>query len=442
MHPSDEQPELQVVSQGDWEKQRAFKNGHRGDITAAAWSPNGALLATTGLDRTLSLWDVRTQQILCTYDDVRDTILALAWHNKDNTLSYTNTNGELFIHTDFVPSEHLPLLKQSAQPAPFIHDPLSETSGNANKTRVNGIPSKHDVPMRGYGERDELDDLLGSDSEDGDAFIVDDDGAGYAEDVPQSRKRTNGHLENGDHRALKRRPAVQSWKPEFHHPFQPGSTPWRGNRKYLCLNLIGFAWTVDNSEGGREDDNYHTVTVEFYDREFQRDFKFREDKLYDKACLNEKGSLFSCPPDEARDLPATLYYRPHEMWTMRTEWYIELPHGESVTSMALSDSFIVVTTSTNYVRVYTLFGVPFRVYRQKTSPTVTCAAWRDYVLTIGNGPVAGDGRAQLLYTIENVKRDEICQSDDIVALPEDVGLQSVFFSDNGVGSTKLWLVET
>ena len=102
-----------------------------------------------------------------------------------------------------------------------------------------------------------------------------------------------------------------------------------------------------------------------------------------------------------------------------------------ITAIALSDSYIFVTTSTNYVRVYTLYGTPFRVYRQKSSPTVTCAAWRDYVLTMGNGPVSPDGSTKLLYTIENVRRDEVCQSEDIVALADGTDLKSAFFSDAG-----------
>jgi chromosome transmission fidelity protein 4 len=109
-----------------------------------------------------------------------------------------------------------------------------------------------------------------------------------------------------------------------------------------------------------------------------------------------------------------------------------LPKGEEVTAISLSDSFITVTTTANYVRVYTLFGIPYRVYRQKSSPTVTCASWRDYVLTLGNGPVGADGNTRLLYTIQNIKRDEICQSEDVVALPDGETIKSVFFSDNGV----------
>ncbi len=46
--------------------------------------------------------------------------------------------------------------------------------------------------------------------------------------------------------------------------------------------------------------------------------------------------------------------------------------------------------------------------------------------------MGADGNAKLLYTIENIKRDVICQNEDTVALPEGVTLKSVFFSDNGV----------
>ena len=50
---------------------------------------------------------------------------------------------------------------------------------------------------------------------------------------------------------------------------------------------------------------------------------------------------------------------------------------------------------------------------------------------MGNGPVGGDGSTKLLYTIENIKRDEIYQSEDIVALADDTEIESVLFSDNG-----------
>ena len=151
--------------------------------------------------------------------------------------------------------------------------------------------------------------------------------------------------------------------------------------------------------------------------------------MYDKGCLNEHGTLFACKSRGKE--PAMLYYRPHETWTTRTDWRIPLPADEEVTAIALSENYIVCLTSANYVRIYTLFGVPISIHRQKSSPAVTCAAWRDYVLTVGNGPARADGRTQLQYSITNVRRRETHQNEDILALAPGTRLASVFFSDAG-----------
>ncbi|KAI9684654.1 MAG: hypothetical protein M1829_000027 [Trizodia sp. TS-e1964] len=410
--------EIQVMSKSDWKNQRSFVNGHDGDITALAWSPNGALLASAGMDRKVLLWETKTQKIVSKYD--YPNVMGLSWHPTENILSFTNSDGELYIYTDFVPADQISLLKKSLQPSPFFHDPLSDRSANP-RSLTNGSKARNEPgrDKRGYPET--FDDIMAMD-DDEDDFIIDDDGAGYVSETNANGKRGNGHLDSHDANRSKRRPDYNSWNPVVHDSFQPGSTPWQGNRKYMCLNLIGFVWTIDQ-------DTHNTVTVEFYDREFHRDFHFTDPYLYDKACLNDQGTLFSCPA--ANGNASMVFYRPHETWTARADWRTELPAGEEVTSISLSDSYVVVTTSSNYVRIYTLYGTPLRIHRQKSTPTVTCASWRDYVLTMGNGPVGADGVATLTYTIENIKRDEICQSEDIVALPPGVEVKNVFFSDQG-----------
>ena len=54
--------DVQIVSYDDGERQRSFSGGHLGDITALAWSPNGALLLTAGSDKNLILWETKTQR--------------------------------------------------------------------------------------------------------------------------------------------------------------------------------------------------------------------------------------------------------------------------------------------------------------------------------------------------------------------------------------------
>ncbi|KAF5669759.1 chromosome transmission fidelity 4 [Fusarium circinatum] len=407
--------DIQIISKNDWEKQRTFANGHLADITAIAWSPNGALLASASKDGKVLIWETRTQSVIARYD--YSNVIDIVWHPTKNILSFTTTDGEVYIYPDFLTDQFSPLLKLATQPAPFIHDPLAELSANRRPPQVNG-QKQQGLPTRPRRESlGSLDSFLeGGDGYGDDDFVEDDDGAGYT--VAQGQKRARDG-DDGHGTSNKRRHMLE---PQYHEAFQPGATPWRGNRKYLCLNLIGFVWTVDQ-------DSHHTVTVEFYDHELHRDFHFSDTFLYDKACLAEHGTLFSCPPKD--DAPAVIFYRPHETWTQRHDWRIEMPKDEAVTAMSLSESFITVTTSANYVRVYALFGMPYRVYRPKSTPMVTCASWRDYVLTMGNGPMGADGNTRLLYTIENVKRDEICQNEDTVALPEGATLKSVFFSDNG-----------
>ncbi|KAI1649622.1 WD40 repeat-like protein [Daldinia loculata] len=401
--------DIQVVSKNDWEKQRIFSNGHNGEVTALAWSPNGAILASAGKDKRILLWETKTQSVIARLDYTN--VIDIAWHPRDNLVSFTNSDGEVYIHPDFVPEQFVPLLKLGKQPAPFIHDPLSEIGANIRR------PAETIVPVLDRRNREgSYDSLMDGPMQDDDDFVIDDDGAGYV--INGNGKRMHDDIDLFGE-PISKRPHLE---PEYHEAFQPGSTPWRGNRKYLCLNLIGFVWTVDQ-------DGHNTVTVEFYDHEFHRDFHFTDTFLYDKACLTENGTLFSCPPKD--DTPATIFYRPHETWTNRTDWRTQLPKGEAVLAMSLSESFVTVTTTANYVRVYTLFGIPYKVYRPKSTPMVTCTSWRDYVMTIGNGPVGADGHTRLLYTIENVKRDEICQNEDTVALPEGATLKSVFFSDNG-----------
>ena len=408
--------DIVIVSVEDGAQQRPFSNGHMADITSLAWSPNGALLASSSADDMLVIWETKTQKVIKKFN--YEKILHVTWHNQgENLFNWTNSWGEVFIITDFLKEDaHRKILEGPKQRAPFFHDPLDEKA-HADRQP---IPNGHTRPQRA-GTPDSLDQLLGPAEDEEYDWIEDDDGAGYTNG---NGKRPNGHLGELHGHDVKRSHQTV-WQPRIHAPFQPGATPWRGNRKYLCLNLTGFVWTVDQ-------DTHNTVTVEFYDREMHRDFHFTDPFLYDKACLNENGALFSCPPHAGQ--PAMVFYRPHETWTNRMDWRTQLPAGEDVTAIALSQNYIVVTTTANYVRVYTLFGTPFRIYRQKSTPTVTCAAWGDFVMTVGNGAVGGDGSTQLVYTIEDVRRDEVFQNEDAVALGSDesVVLKSVFFSDQGV----------
>lgn len=414
--------EIQVVSISDGAFQRSFKGGHAGDITALAWSSNGALLASAATDDHLLIWNSKTQNVLRKQN--YEKILHIQFHpGSENILNWTNSWGECSIQPSFFQDDHSALLKGPKVRAPFFHDPLD------SKLTTNGINGH--AHKRRAGTPDSLDELLGDDPEDNgadlDDWIEDDDNAGYTNGVNGNGKRTNGHLDL----PVSKRGRYSSFSPEVHPAFQPSQTPWRGNRRYLALNLLGFVWSVDH-------DTHRTVTVEFFDREEYRDFHFTDYFGYDKSCLTEHGSLYASAAKDGNG--GIIFYRPHETWVTRSDGgngsRLQLSDGEEATSIALGKRYIIATTNFGYVRVWTLFGTPVRVWRVKNGPAVSCAAWGDFVLTVGNGPIGSDGRSKLVYSIEDLRNDETLQSEDVVALSdsedaEEWGLQSLFWSDEG-----------
>lgn len=267
--------DIAIYSTADWKKEKIFSGGHNGDVTAISWSPNGALLATAGKDGQILLWETKSQKVLERHDF--PNVINLAWHPTRNSLSFTTSDGELFIYDDLVSKDNLSLLQKPLQAAPIFPGPLTEISDNVRRPLASR--PKETIERRRGGTPDSLDDILGGSDADMADFVDDDDGAGYAEGMNPFGKRTNEHLDDPDGHVEKRLLTSFS-KPRTHPPLQPGSTPWRGSRRYLSLNLTGAVWTVDQ-------ETHNTVTVEFYDRELHRDLHFTDPYLYDKACLSK-----------------------------------------------------------------------------------------------------------------------------------------------------------
>lgn len=220
--------DIAVVSTSDWTKKNIFTGGHTADITAICWSPNGAFLTTASADGSIILWETATQAIIKRY--LIPSVIKIIWHPTDNILSFTTSDGELFIYEDFVPPERRILLNKTLENAPL------EKEANENQISLPERPpprplDRTDSSRKRAGTPDSLDDILGpaSDDEQVDDFIEDDDGAGYVEAVG---KRQRGD-EDIDGPASKRRIGM-FWEPKRHESFQPGSTPWRGDRRYLC----------------------------------------------------------------------------------------------------------------------------------------------------------------------------------------------------------------
>lgn len=61
--------------------------GHKGQVTAVAFSPDGKRLATGGVDRTICLWDVATGKQLWAQRGLGGAIRSLAYTSQGKTLT-------------------------------------------------------------------------------------------------------------------------------------------------------------------------------------------------------------------------------------------------------------------------------------------------------------------------------------------------------------------
>ncbi len=70
--------------------------GHRGPVTGMAISPDGELIATSSLDRTVRLWDPRSgQQLRCLMGGHRDWVRAVAFSPDGKLLASTGDDGAI-----------------------------------------------------------------------------------------------------------------------------------------------------------------------------------------------------------------------------------------------------------------------------------------------------------------------------------------------------------
>lgn len=152
--------------------------------------------------------------------------MSLAWHPTENVISFTTNQGQLFTLPKPVPDEHQALLKKPLQPAPLLNDEQQTL-----RLDRRAAPAADGLSRRKArsASMDSIDDLFGGNAGEEEDWLVDDDGAGYGE-VNGNGKRAGDPMnivKSG------KRPAYSSWAPDVHESFQPGSTPWRGSRRYL-----------------------------------------------------------------------------------------------------------------------------------------------------------------------------------------------------------------
>ncbi|KAJ3291183.1 hypothetical protein HK104_006291 [Borealophlyctis nickersoniae] len=401
------------------------------EYTVVAWSPNGAYLAAVNLDGHFSVWapDVNRKEPLIS-EKHSTRISAFAWHPKENDICFTDIMGRMLYWKDV-------MSLSDGQ----VHPATARTSVNPALAKLfdDDSSSKPFESWDNFGGRLETEQPKATDANDSDAdeddddFVVDDDGAGYAEALEGPGQFRKYH-EKGKKRVLKQLSrdfplptrGLGIYDADIQDPFQPGATPMKNNRRYLdrvlAFNMTGVIYTIDAH-------THSNVNVEFHDRT-QRPIRFTDHYNYSMASLGQSGAAFAC--ESSGGNPSAVFYRPFDNWATKADWTLRLNMGENVKALALSSSRLVAATDQRYLRYFSLSGIQLSIERLP-GPIVTMAAQGDLLMIVYHAGGVYHGDQRLEYLLQNAETQETIREHKVPLSPGST-LQWVGISESGIPS--------
>ncbi|PIA13071.1 hypothetical protein COEREDRAFT_78273 [Coemansia reversa NRRL 1564] len=353
---------IKLLERGSWELSATLGGRHTKMVTHVSWSANGKYVASVGLDRQVVVWDVAARKAILTHN-CTNPLCQVDWNPCGNMLAFTDNSGALYVWDDVVPVEQghaAPYEQQTSERGTLERQPFADKT-EESKLASDLFDDTAGVDGAAEGDMD-VDDVDDDDNivdaGDGlDDFVVDDDGAGYAEQhVP--RWAVVGDLQT--------------------HAFQPGSTPWVNSRRYLAFNLVGSVTVI------AQDASHNTVEIEFFDKSLHRDLHFSDSFKFSMAALSDTGCLFATTSPDNDDV-SILSYRGFASWSTSADWMFKLPAKEHPRCIAASSHGAAAITSQGMLRLFTCGGVQ-RHIASLPNRAVTCAARNDLLLVVLEAP--------------------------------------------------------
>jgi chromosome transmission fidelity protein 4 len=404
--------DVQVLNK-DHKKSMLWK--HSEAIDFISFSPNGEYLACLGKEGLMVVWKVSEETKVVEHKHVHP-ITSCVWSTTTNSLYLADAAGEVWYYKD------------------VITDGLSAVEASKKRDELFG-EEENEVD-------DELNDLgpfmdMQADEDMEDNFVVDDDGAGYKEDIQseqgyskyQERSKKEGYerldrlLEGMDDRDEDLESVAKIEEQALQNSFQPGSIPAKGNRHYLTLNLVGTICIIENGET-------YTIDVDFHEAT-RRPFHFSDTIKYTMGALNTAGCVLASEASTTDS--STVFFRQMDSWTTRNEWSVTLPDEESVVAVGVSEHAVVVATDQQYLRIFSPSGIQMYI-KSMPGPVVTVAAQGSLVLIVFHTSGMFHGNSSMSYQLIDMATMKTVKSDFVCISPRSQ-LSWVGFTESGIPLT-------
>jgi chromosome transmission fidelity protein 4 len=406
-----------VIMSAEHKKIKSMKNDEV--IQNMEFSPNGLYLACLGIDGSFAIWNVEKECKVLEYKH-QIPITGLSWAMEGNAIYLGDVGGEVWHCNDVITNGPSPTSKSL---------PVDDKVLFGNEDSDNDMNDMN--PFMDLHANEEM----------GDDFVVDDDGAGYLEDIKSEkgyqeyRKRSKReslaamdkmvekkYLEDDDmmSESLERNKFEET---ALQTAFQPGSVSQKGNRHYLTLNLTGTICVIENGETYTVDVDYHDAT--------KRPFHFTDSTKYSMGALNQSGCVLASTATTSD--PSMVYFRQMDSWTSRNEWTVALPEGETAMSVGVCTQGILVATDYHYLRIFSPSGMQTYL-RSIPGPVVTMSAHESVVFVVYHVAGSFHKNASMAYQLIDLSTFKTIKT-DLICLSPMTSLEWVGFTKSGVPLT-------
>ncbi|XP_076947551.1 protein ENHANCER OF LHP1 1-like [Bidens hawaiensis] len=366
------------------EKLFTLRGDHTQPVCFLSWSLNGKYLATSGFDKQVLIWDVVKKQDI-ERQKFDELICCMAWKPHGNALAVIDVMGKYGVWDSVIPSS-------MTSPTEGLPDLTSQKSDGL----LLFDEEEHEPSVSGSLSDDGEDSLVGSEPVNRKRlrpFKYDEDSDDDMK-VESYKKRYVSGKETVKKRATSAGPVAVAG-PVMQEAFQTGCTPVQpGKRRFLCYNMLGTITSMKHDE-------YSHIEIDFHDTGSGPRVPAMTDHFgFTMASLNENGSVFANLCKGEKNM-STLMYRPFKSWANNSEWYMRFDE-EEVRAVALGSSWVAAVTSLNFLRIFTEGGLQRHVV-SLDGPVVTASGFRDELVVVTHcSPALPSNDQMLKFEVFNV----------------------------------------
>ncbi|KAI8913330.1 hypothetical protein EDD86DRAFT_187289, partial [Gorgonomyces haynaldii] len=407
-----------IIKRDTWKT--VFVINHYEEINHLSFSPNGIYLFCGGVKRLASVWRLeqsRKKPIINL--NHTDPLTSVSWTQKENALVLADSLGNILYWDNIIKQPH---------PHPVSGEPQFTLDEEDEETM---FPPDIPLDLEAKEADDEYDEEM-DDGEDLQDFVVDDDGAGYLDDLKEksgvdryrerSKETAKRILEDGlpdEDLEMFAPPTEMDIQPVV----QPGATPEQSSRRYLAFNLVGTIVAIDAVSHSTIDVTYHDASM--------RPFHFTDHQKFTIAALSTFGACFSS--ESTGSIPCAIQFRHAENWAAKNDWTLELPEGENVVAMAMNDNCVCCVTDKQYLRTFSLSGIQMDI-RSLSGPVLSMSGGGNLIMLIQHQAGVYHGHASTCFTLFDTTEYTFQKTEPLAITPQ-TQLSWCGFSDTMIPMT-------